>query len=315
MRRPEARARALLLASALTLVSACNNSGGDGIQEPPTERALAANEVRAGALTSGGKKIEIDCPRRIAIPPRPDGAPVDDLRGLRLGVPAETAIRFAQCDNGKERDTILSEDTGSAYRRDQRGLRIRTRATVAVGSHTDRGPEGMEWFQDDLSTRMASVSHVWHFMMDGMPGRELLYAMWLDQPFADGSRPTVDSQVAALKAKYGEPNYVDNGGGLHWLHRPDGTAIPAFERALLQRCANSANPRHRSASWGPDCGLAISAVVPADRASGLAQAVHVSIINPARLWDYQENRFPAERDQLVATQADAEAGEAKGGEF
>ena len=99
----------LVLAAAALSLAGCG-SGGDGAK-PSETRDLAAGEGPSGAMTYYGKKIEVDC-GGIAIPPRADGGAVDDLRGLRLGVPLDTAVRFAQCPDGKEADSVMLEGDG-----------------------------------------------------------------------------------------------------------------------------------------------------------------------------------------------------------
>lgn len=303
--------RPLFAAPLALALAAC---GGSQPTEAPVERALKQDEGPSGAMTAWGKKLEIDCPSGSDIPRRPDGAPVDDIRGLRLGVTAERAIRFAQCPDGDEVDSVTEEGTLAQYRRDQAGLKIRTSASVATGQHRSRW-RNRDVFNEDLSKVLERTTAVWRFQMDGMPGQEKLYAMWLDQPFAEGERPTIESQVAALKAKYGEPNYTDDRGGLFWLHLPDGKPIPQFDRQLLQNCSRSIGATNQSMQWGPDCGLVVAAEVRPSRNPLQAASVHVAIFDPAKLWDYQENRFAAERDALVAQQAGTEAGKAQGGSF
>jgi hypothetical protein len=303
---------ALLAAPLSVLLAAC--SGGADPGSPPAERALERDERPAGAMTAWGKKLEIDCPRRFDIPERADGMPVDDLRGLRLGVPGEVAIRFAQCPDGEEADSIYEETADIGFRRNEGGLDIRTGASVALGTFPERW-RGPDIIDADLKDQFETPQSVWHFVMDGMPGRETLYGMWLDQVFPEGARPTIDSQMTALKTKYGEPTLADERGRLFWLHLPDGRPIPAFDRQLINRCSHSIGPTNRSLQWSPDCGLVIAAEVQRSQNPLQAASVHVAVFDPAKLWDYQENRFAAERDALLAQQAGAESENTKGGSF
>ena len=306
-------ARCLAGLSALMLVAACGGTAEDA-GEKPVERALKADERPSGAMTAWGKKLEIECPRRFDIPARAEGTPVDDLRGLRLGVPGEIAVRFAQCPDGKEADSLYYEGGGLSFRRNEAGLEIRNFASVATGTFPARwrAPDIMN---TNLVDQFEKPQAVWHLLMDGMPGQERLFGVWLDQLFPEGARPTTESQLAALKTKYGEPNYTDSRGGLYWLHLPDGKPVPAFDREGLRRCAYSVSASNRSLQWSPDCGLVIAAQVMPAQNPLQAQAVHVAIFDPAKLWDYQENRFAAERDALLARQAGVESDKTTGGTF
>ena len=236
-------------APAALLLASCGD-GSESAAKPAEQRELAADEGPSGAMTFFGDKVEIDCPGNFGIPKRAAGAGVDDIRGLRLGVPGETAVRFAQCPDGDEADSIYLEDGSTSLQRNALGLKIRTSATVAGGEHKDRWGGRINVMAMDPRDRLQSTDAIWRFTMDGMPGKERLFAMALDQPFAEGSQPTVESQVAGLKAKYGAPNYTDDRGRMFWLHLPDGKPIPAFDRALLQNCSFSTDSSAAVAAVG-----------------------------------------------------------------
>lgn len=299
-----------LAGAALFMLAGC---GGAAEEKASETRDLAAGEGPSGAMTYFGKKIEVGC-SGIAIPPRLEGGPVDDLRGLRLGVSLDTAIRFAQCPDGKEADSILLEGDGPRLSRDEAGLKIRSFARVATGRHQAR------WGSTDVlnynpRNRLDQVDAEWSLYADGMPGQEKLYALWLVQPFAKGGEPTIASQQAALEKKYGKPALVGDRGQLFWLLGPDGKPLPEFDRDKLRECSAGISIYGTQMNWRPDCGLTIVAQIePAYGNPQLAQAVRVAMIDAARYYDYEVNRFPQERDAFRASQA-ADAGANEGGKF
>lgn len=299
-----------LAGAALLMLVGCSGTAED---KPSETRDLAAGEGPSGAMTYFGKKVEVDC-RGIAMPPRPEGAPVDDLRGLRLGVPLDTAIRFVQCPEGEEADSILLEGDGPRLSRDEAGLKIRSFARVATGRHRAR------WGSTDVlnynpRNRLDQVDAEWSLYADGMPGQEKLYALWLVQPFAKDGEPTIASQQAALEKKYGKPAMVGDRGQFFWLLGPEGKPLPEFDRDKLRECSAGISIYGTQMNWRSDCGLTIVAQIePAYGNPQLAQAVRVAMIDAASYYDYEVNRFPAERDAYRAAQA-AGAGANEGGKF
>jgi len=311
-------ARLLATSAALALLAGCGNGGqkADGnVIDAPAPRELTADEGPSGAMTYWGKKIEVVCPGSFTIPARAANAPADDIRGLRIGVTGETAIRFAQCKDGTPLDSVYTEEDAQ-FRRNTGGLKIRTMATVATGAFPPRWRgNGANVLDMNPSDRLVRTDATWRFIMDGMPGREKLYAMWLEQPFPKNAMPTVASQWAALKGKYGEPNYTDDRGRAYWLHTPDGQPIPAFNRDLLRTCSYQISASTQALQWGPDCGLIVTAEVQPDQNPLIARIAYVAVFNPAALSDYQTNHFEAERDAALGNQAQAQSSNAKGGDF
>ncbi|GAA4773190.1 hypothetical protein GCM10023219_20460 [Stakelama sediminis] len=320
--RQETNARLIVTPLVMALVLTGCGKGNKGLDatgnvaSAPTPRDLGKDEKPSGAMDNWGKKIDITCPATFPIPQRPADAPVDDVRGLRLGVSGNTAIRFAQCKDGKVLDSVYAEGDES-FNHNSGGLKIRTMATVATGTLPDY------WyrtrfngdFEQDPSKKLAHTDAIWHFLMDGMPGKEKLYGIWLEQPFAKGSQPTVASQAAALKKKYGEPNYTDSNGRAYWLHLPNGQPIPEFNRDLLHRCSRYLSASQQSLSFDPECGLVITASLTPAQNPMLAQSVNVAAADPAALYDYEQNHFEAERDATLASQASQQASNATGGTF
>ncbi|MDZ4138586.1 MAG: hypothetical protein U1D66_06865 [Erythrobacter sp.] len=296
----------------ISIMAGCDGAGGDPTAPAPT-RDLAADEGPNGAMTYFGKKVGVDCDD-IAIPPRAKGAPVDDLRGLRLGVPLETAIRFAQCPKGEEVGSVMLEGDGPSLSRDQAGLKIRSFVRLATGVHKPRWG-ATDVLNYDPRTKLESVDAMWSLYADGMPGQEKLYALWLVLPFAEGSQPTIASQQAALESKYGKPSLTSDRGEMFWLYGPDGKRLPEFDREKLRACSYGIAIYGTRMNWRPDCGLTIVAQVDTAYANPqLAQSVQVAMIDAAAYYDYEVNRFPAERDALRAGQAGA-AGANKGAEL
>lgn len=309
-------ALALSFIGGLLLVAACSEGGrsnDSAAAQPAATRDLAADEGPSGAMTYYGQKVEVDCDD-VAIPPRAAGTPVDDVRGLRLGVPLDTAMRFVQCPRGEEADSVMLEGGGPELGRDDAGLKIRSFVRIASGAHKARW-SGVDVLNYDPRNRLEQVDSEWSLYADGMPGREKLFAVWLTQPFAKGSEPTIASQRAALQKKYGNPHFIGDRGEMHWLYGGDGKPIPQFDREKLRNCAASISLRGTQMNWRPECGLTVVARV--DEAYGnpqLAQAAHVAVFDSARYYDYEVNRFPAERDAQRASEA-SKADANAGGEF
>lgn len=296
------------------LLAACGRGGGE--VRPAEPRALKQGEGPHGAMSYSGQKIALKCPGRFDMPPLTAGAPADDVRGLRLGVPYDTAVRFAQCPDGKEADSILAEGFGPSFSRDNRGLKIRTSAYVAVGKHPETPKRDRNPMDFNPSKGLADVSSVWKFVADGMPGKEMIYAIWRSQPFKEGEQPTIQSQADALTAKYGPPTVSDEDGRrLAWLQSPDGKPMPAFDRGRINICKYAIDPRNESLNWGPDCGRVIVARLEPTQNLQQAREVSVAVFDPAKLWDYQEHRFEAERDAAAGAQAAESSKNAKGGDF
>ena len=305
--------RKYLFALAVTGLLAACGSGANDPAAPPAIRDLGADEGPNGAMTYDGRKIEVDC-GDIAIPARATDAPVDDLRGLRLGVTLATAIRFAQCPKGEQADSVMLEDDGPTLRRDQAGLDIRSFVRIATGQHKQRWG-ATDVLDFDPRNRLETVDAQWSLYADGMPGQEKVYAMWLAQPFAQGSQPTRASQLAALEGKYGKPSLTGDRGEMFWLYGPDGRRLPEFDREKLRECSNGIAIYGPQMNWRPDCGLTIVAQVDAAYDNPqLAQSVQVAMIDAAAYYDYEVNRFPKERDALRAGQA-GQAGANKGAEL
>jgi len=312
--RTRSPARLAAVCSLGLVLAACGKGGG--AVKPAEPRPLKANEGPHGAMSYGGQKITLSCPRSFDIPAPAAGAPADDVRGLRLGVPYDTAIRYAQCPDGREADSILAEGFGPSFSRDNRGLKIRTSAYVAVGQHPDTPKRDRNPMDFNPSKGLAEVRSVWKFLADGMPGKEVVYAIWRTQPFKEGEQPTLQSQVEALTAKYGPPTVSDEDGRrLAWLQGPDGKPMPAFDRSRINTCKYAIEPRNESLNWGPDCGRVIVARLEPTQNLQQARSVSVAVFDPAKLWDYQEHRFEAERDATAGAQAAESSKAAKGGDF
>jgi len=298
----------------MLLLTACG-SGSDEVKQTEP-RALKEGEGRHGSMTYGGKKLDISCPSAFNIPPLPTGAPVDDIKGLRLGVPYDVAVRYAQCPDGNEADSILAEGFGPSFTHDARGLKIRSSAYVAIGTHPEKPRYNRNPLDFDPSKELEQVESIWKFVADGMPGKEVVYGMWREQPFAEGEQPTIQSQVDALVAKYGQPTATDNDGRrLAWLQTPDGKPMPSFDRGLINRCKYSVSADNDNLNYGGDCGRTIVAEIKPDRSLQLARSVAVAVFDPAKLWDYQQNHFETERDAVLAAQTAESARNAKGGDF
>ncbi|ATQ41024.1 hypothetical protein [Caulobacter mirabilis] len=298
------------LGLSLLALAACGDKEKAKAVEP---RPLEAGEKVAGAMDVWGRKLDIDCPRKFDVPARPSGARADDIRGLRLGVGYDTALLYAQCEKGRPLDSVLMTESADFDRQEQ-GLKIRTMAAVANGAFGPRFRQ-QDIFDRDPGRGLQKTDAVWRFIADGMPGQEKVYAIWLAQPFAKGEQPTVESQVAGLKAKYGEPTVVEDRGKMVWTAQPDGTPIPAFDRERLRRCANTVDPGHQALNYGPDCGVTVVARVTPDQNPALAYRVETAVFDPAGLWAYQNERFEQERDALLAGQALAQSKTAEGGKF
>lgn len=299
---------------AFLLLAACG-SGSGNVQQAET-RTLKEGEGRHGAMSYSGKKIEISCPSTFDIPALPQGAPADDIKGLRLGVSYGTAIRYAQCPDGDEADSILAEGFGPSFSRDVRGLKIRTSALVAIGTHPEKPRYDRNPLDFDPSKGLDDVQSIWKFVADGMPGKEIVYGMWRTQPFKEGEQPTIQSQVEALTAKYGQPTTTDGDGrNLYWLQTPDGKPVQPFDRDRINRCKYAISATNETLNWGPDCGRTIVAAISPTQSLQLARSVTVAIFDPAKLWDYQQHRFEQEREAVLAGQTSEAAKNAKGGDF
>jgi hypothetical protein len=282
--------------------------------EAPTGNA-SAEEVAAEA------RGNVSCPAT-ANTPRPSGAPVDDVVGVRPGMSWGEAAHFVLCDNPL---LVVKETTSRNYDIDTHGVKIRQGfvATFAEPRVEKTGQQIVQEMQRDSMRRMNNAYEAplkpgqsrYFVSTMGTPGQERVVSVAREEYYSDGKFPTVDSVTAALKGKYGTPSRDrDNGATLHellWEYDPSGRLITETS-PLYDRCYANASP-DASTSLSPDCGVTVSAQIKRSGDNpGLAHSLAVAAQNGAegykRLTDTEQSLMQADMKRKADEVQDAAQG-------
>ena len=294
----------LFICSALALAlagcggggSTGNGTGGSGdtpsggASAPPTGNA-SAEQV---AMEQRG---EVHCPPRIATP-RPAGAPVDDVVGVRPGMSWDEAVNVVECDNPM---LVVEENKSRTYRIETHGEKLRQGfdATFAEARVRKTGQEIIREMQRDAMRRANNAREDplqpgqtrYYVGTMGLPGQERVISVAREEYFPQGQLPTVDSIAQALIAKYGTPTaQTDNGPSraLTWKYDPTGRLVTETS-PLYNSCSISASPDAGN-SLSPDCGVTVSANIQRSSDNpGLAHSLAVASQNGAAGYAAIEN--------------------------
>lgn len=244
-----------------------DSSGGDQsyiIKQPETqaEREAAAEaaknpEDELKLLKKQVKKAraDLDCPAKIE-GKRAEGAPVDDIQGVRLGMTYNEAVNTVLCSN--EMLTLLS-DKPNGYQVNHfglgEGMRNGFRADLANVILERRYDE-----QNNFKPKHSSdVLTSWTVTTVGLPKQELVILMERGDSYENDKNPTLTAVEKALIDKYGNPTKREDGRddlGLSWAY--DTLGRPVIETSPLFR---ECNDTYGSSELKENCGLVISAKV------------------------------------------------------
>lgn len=232
--------RALLIGP-LILLAACGGKKADGTDAPNSSsgtaaEATAATEVKASALDN--VKAKINCatvkPQQAA-----EGAPADDVLGVRSGTPFETAKQILSCANPVY---AFAENEGAWNRGNDkptlRYLRV-------------NGDGGL----DDVAVDFV-----------GPKGAERAVRVVRQIEYAEGAEQPVDAIKASVQQKYG--TFEDLEGHNRTVHR--GSIVYSIDGQRLgrnnsdfDRCARNAGYDADSAGLA-NCGLVVNYVIEAN---------------------------------------------------
>lgn len=232
----------------------------------------------------------VSCPAK-ASAERPASAPVDDVVGVRPGMPLDEAAHFILCDNPL---LVVTENTSRGYNIATYGKHVRQGfdAKFAEPRLVKTSTQIVNEMQAETIRRGSNTyvaplkpGEVRYFVSSmGLPGREQVMSVAREEYFQDGKLPTVASIKQALIGKYGEPSQVsDNGVAVYlwWEYDPTGTRIVQNSPRAGQ-CQINVSP-DSGTSLSTDCGLQIGAVIQGARDNaGLARSLAVTSQDGAR---------------------------------
>ncbi len=276
-------------------------SAAPAVNPPPGAAAAGATPAAAqAAATSDARR----CPPDLSTPGPADGAPVDDILGVRPGQTFDEVQAILAC-----REEGYQVDPGSVWSvRNTQGLPTRQllRATNGVpctsqdiarsmrSLHGDgecsSGPQG-----SGLSMVKNATDEVW-VAFTGLHGQEVAGAVWRSRDYQVDAKPTVESLQQALIAKYGEPSVAETltrnrmplrtgDVAFTWVYDLRGRKLSS-ENPMYQRC-NNVNHRFFGAHrWSGECGLSVSAGIRKDpRNNLLADTLTIGIMNQKDFYD------------------------------
>jgi hypothetical protein len=295
--------RRLLAAPLLVLLAAalagCGGDSPGGPAAGPKAAAPApAKATPAKAAASGDLSAEevaraargaVRCPPP-APAPRPAGAPVDDIVGVRPGMAWEEAALIVMCTHPL---LVVGPDTANRWQIQTYGQTIRQglSAGFAQPRVQKTGQQVMRELQADAIARggnharagIAPGTSRWYAGTMGLPGEERVLYVQREERFADDALPPLQTVEEALLAKYGTPTRrspLPQGLEMVWSHDAAGRPRPAT--AGHDHCGmNSAFGG--SVGLREGCGVVVSVLVrsaPANAA--LAQSLTVGVVDQAR---------------------------------
>jgi hypothetical protein len=296
------RVFAMLVAGA---VVACGSDEDDiGLPDPSSGRGNAPEEVMSAEEVAEQKRGDVDCPADIETPERADGAPVDDVVGVRPGLTIDEAKNLVLCTH----ELLVAEEGSRHFNMQTYGQEIRQGFTAKFAEREQTADELRREMEQGWMDRagnavvrdMSPGQAKWYVAAMGMPGEERVIAVAREEWFAEGKNPTADSVADALVKKYGPPSRSYDSGSqrrIDWIYDPRGRPVGETS-PLYQSCMGISNP-DGGTNFSPDCGLVVQAMVMTLASNRqLAESMQVGVID-------QANGYQA----IVSTEQALQAGE------
>jgi hypothetical protein len=271
---------------AIGALTACGGDDDDlGLPDPSSGRRNA-DDLKSAEEVAEEARGDVDCPADVDTADRADGAPVDDVVGVRPGLTYDEAVNLVLCN-----DEML------VAQHDTRGFNIRTYGQTIRQGFSARYAEAekssqqiMKEMQEGFSARSGNAvsqdmfpgQEMWHASTMGVPGQERVISVAREEWFEEGRSPTLVSVEQALIAKYGTPsrNQHMNRWTLAWIYDPRGR--PVTETSPLYTQCNGSSDPHGGTNFSPDCGIVIAAsIAPLQSNPELAQFVQVGSMDQA----------------------------------
>jgi len=281
-----------LLTALLAALAACGKAPPSSAGSPSASGKTAAP---AAGSTSAEEVAEearskLRCPAKIKMPARANGAPVDDVVGVRPGMSYDEATNVVLCTH----DLLVAQpDTSRRFNINTYGQTLRQgfSARFAEPRVQRTSKQIMEDMQRDFMARsnnavrqdMKPGQSKWYVSTMGTPGEERVIAVAREEWFEEGSNPTLDSVEQALIQKYGTPTRTvpaGQGRQLTWAYDPFGRPVTETS-PLYDKCYGTADP-DGGTNFSPDCGIVVAAQVQALRENpGLSQFLQVGVVDQA----------------------------------
>jgi hypothetical protein len=272
------------------LLAACGGGkpgqpgGSSAANKPAPTGDATAEEVAEEA------RGDVDCPADIETAKRAEGAPVDDVVGVRPGLSFEEATNVVLCTGEL---LVATTDTSQRFNIKTYGATIRQgfAANFAEPRVQKTSQQYMKEMQDDFIARSGNAVREdmkpgqsrWYVSTMGLPGQERVIAAARREWFAEGRNPTMESVAQALTKKYGAPtrNQVQpHVIMLTWIHDPQGRFVPETS-PLANQCTAMSSP-DGGTNFSPDCGTVVAAqVIPMRENPALAKYVEVGVADQA----------------------------------
>ncbi|HEU4429869.1 MAG TPA: hypothetical protein VFT98_13990, partial [Myxococcota bacterium] len=274
-----------LVLAFVSLMTACGSDDDIGLPDPSSGRR-GDEELASAEEVAENARGDVDCPADIDSPDRPDGAPVDDVVGVRPGLTYDEALNVVLCTDEM---LVATQDT--------RGFNIQTYGQTLRQGFSARFAEAekssqqiMKEMQDGFLARSGNAvtqdmlpgQSKWYVATMGLPGKERVISVAREEWFAEGKSPTQAAVAQALIAKYGAPSRDQTAGQrmIWWIYDPRGR-LATETSPLYQQCTGVSDP-DGGTNFSPDCGLVVHArIMPLQSNPDLAQYMQVGVIDQA----------------------------------
>jgi hypothetical protein len=276
---------AIVLLAASGTFACGSDDEGIGLPDPSSGRR-GEEELASAEEMAERARGDVDCPADVDSPERPQGAPVDDVVGVRPGLTYDEAKNVVLCSH----EMLVANEATGGFDIQTYGATLRQGFSARFAEAEKSSQQIMKEMQDGFFARSGNAvtqdmlpgQSKWNVTTMGLPGEERVIAVAREEWFAEGKSPTIDSVGKALIEKYGTPSrdITTNGRAIWWIYDPRGR-LATETSPLYNRCAGIADP-DGGTSFSPDCGLVVHAqIMPLPTNPDLAQVLQVGVIDQA----------------------------------
>ncbi|MBS1813280.1 MAG: hypothetical protein JSS87_00220 [Acidobacteria bacterium] len=266
-----------------------------GCKEKNKSAVVVGQPVKASSGAASAEQVAMEMRGNVQCPAkptsqRPAGAPIDDVVGVRPGMPLDEAAHVVLCDNPL---LVVTENTSRGYDIPTFGQHIRQGfdAKFAEPRTEKTSRDILREMQEDAMRRGSNTyvaplksGQVRYFVSSmGLPSQEQVLSVAREEYFQDGKSPSVESVKQALISKYGQPSQIESSGAhtyLWWEYETNGNKIvegsPNYAACRINVSPDSGT------SLSTACGVSVGALIQGEKDnSALAHSLAVTSQNGA----------------------------------